>query len=484
MSKNIQNDEINESQPKSQKGYSLRERTSSKKNINCIKLNLEGENDSYDSSVLKKKRRTTDYSSSSFFECNFNGCRKKFYDRSAFHKHQLTHGDKLFICPDCGKKFLDNSKLRRHSLVHTGEKPFKCEICNKRFSLDFNLRTHMRIHTGEKPYACTYPGCFKRFSQSSNLNAHEKTHELNKDNFNTQGINSNYGDYQMCQNLQKPIFSQNPLKLIMFNQFSGTMTLNNLLEINKLYEMMKEGINNQLNMGNNNGYMNGNNHNMKYPQNNMIRQQNGYYNNYNSNISDEKSKNDYSNIILDTTYNSEEPITKKNLPLLDNKKQIFAVFRNYNNNPYIPNNYQNQIFYEENMNNNNTNIFQNNNYNHINENNINNINHINNNENVNNESNGNNNNIYENRNGNNNYNNTQVNATQEQVLREGPGNNSYNQYLVNEEYYYNNNNNQYGQQHLNAENNAQHNPNFREEDRNDSENEEGDGYFKRLQWEN
>lgn len=55
MSKNIQNDETNDVQPKNQKGYSLRERTSSKKNLNYIKLNLEGDNDSYDSSMLKKK---------------------------------------------------------------------------------------------------------------------------------------------------------------------------------------------------------------------------------------------------------------------------------------------------------------------------------------------------------------------------------------------------------------------------------------------
>ena len=485
MSKNIQNDEINESQGKSQKGYSLRERTSSKKKVNYIKLNLEGENDSFDSSVLKKKRRTTDYSSTNIYECSFNGCRKKFYDRSAFHKHQLTHGDKLFICPDCGKKFLDNSKLRRHSLVHTGEKPFKCEICNKRFSLDFNLRTHMRIHTGEKPYACTYPGCFKRFSQSSNLNAHEKTHELNKDNSINQGFNNNFGDYQMYQSQQKPVFSQNPLKLIMFNQFSGTMTLNNLCEINKLYEMMKEGINNQLNMGNNNGYINGNNQNMKHFHNNILRQQNGYYNNYNNtNINNEKSKNDYKNIILDTTYNSEEPIIKRNLPSLNIKKQIFAVFRDFNDNPYIHNNYinyQNQNIYNENMNNN---IFQNNNYNNINGNNINNIN-TNNNENINNESNGNNNKkIYENRNCNNNYNNTKVNDTQGQDLPEGPKITPYNQYHGNGYYY--NNYNQYGheQQQFNVGNNVQHHQNYREEERNESENDEGDGYFKRLQWEN
>ena len=486
MSKNIQNEEINESQPKSQKGYSLRERTSSKKNLNYIKLNLDGENDSYDSSMLKKKRRTTEYSSSNYFECSFDGCRKKFYDRSAFHKHQLTHGDKLFICSDCGKKFLDNSKLRRHSLVHTGEKPFKCEICNKRFSLDFNLRTHMRIHTGEKPYACTYPGCFKRFSQSSNLNAHEKTHELNKDNYSIQGFNNNYGDYQICQSQQRPIFSQNPLKLIMFNQFSGSMTLNNLYEINKLYEMMREGINNQLNIGNNNGYIIGNNQNMKYQQNNIFRQQNGYFNNFNTNKSEEKSKNEYTNIILDTTYNNEDPITKKNNSTLQTKKPIFAVFRNinnFNNNPYIPNNqngYQNHNYniYNENMNNNNSNIFENNNYNNINSHNTNNINYINSNENINNEFNENDNKkIYENKNDINGQN----SAQQEQGLNEGMVHQAYNQYQGHEEYYYNNN--QYGQQY-NSENHVQANQNYREEERNESENEEGDGYFKRLQWEN
>ena len=244
-------------------------------------------------------------SSNNVFECSFEGCNKKFYDKSALHKHQIIHGDKLFICKDCGKKFLDNSKLRRHSLVHTGEKPFKCEICNKRFSLDFNLRTHIRIHTGEKPYACTYPGCFKRFSQSSNLNAHEKSHELYKDNIkNIQNIaNNGNGDWGVAPSPTRPIFAQNPLKLILFNQFSGTMCLNNLLEINKLYEMMKEGMNFQTNLGNN-GYMN---LNYKFQQNNIYRLPNGFY--Y---INDDKSKNyENNNIILDSTYNSEETITKK-----------------------------------------------------------------------------------------------------------------------------------------------------------------------------
>lgn len=186
------------------------------------------------------------------YECPNDDCRKHFHDKGAFRKHQLTHGEKLFICKNCGKKFLDKSKLRRHSLVHTGEKPYQCSICPKRFSLDFNLRTHLRIHTGEKPYACMYPGCFKRFSQSSNLSAHEKTHEIAKAN-NYNYSNSSNGSNIQGYLIQKPIFIQNPLKYVIDNEYSGTLTMNNVINVNKLYEILRDGLQQQCQNSNTQG---------------------------------------------------------------------------------------------------------------------------------------------------------------------------------------------------------------------------------------
>ena len=465
MSKNIENDDTNDIQTKAAKGYSLRQRNTSKRNATYSKFSSEQEFDSNESLLLKKKRKPVENSSSSnnVFECSFEGCNKKFYDKSALHKHQIIHGDKLFICKDCGKKFLDNSKLRRHSLVHTGEKPFKCEICNKRFSLDFNLRTHIRIHTGEKPYACTYPGCFKRFSQSSNLNAHEKSHELYKDNIkNIQNIaNNGNGDWGVAPSPTRPIFSQNPLKLILFNQFSGTMCLNNLLEINKLYEMMKEGMNFQTNLGNN-GYMN---LNYKFQQNNIYRLPNGFY--Y---INDDKSKNyESNNIILDSTYNSEETITKKTNQSYQMKRPIFAVLRKYNNFNFVYT--SNSFNYNVNYNI----ILNNNTYNPLHENMNSNNNIINNNEN---------NLNYTNINNDNNDNNYNINKNNNEIKKENlPYQmNPINSLLVpkvgfqgQEEYFYNNNNEQYINQTIIRNQNNK-------DERGESENEEADGYFKRLEW--
>lgn len=181
---------------------------------------------------LQSKRSSSKYPDTKLYRCTYEDCNKHFHDKCSFRKHQLTHGEKQFLCKNCGKKFLDKSKLKRHSLVHSGVKQYKCNICQKMFSLDFNLRTHQRIHTGEKPYACMHPGCFKRFSQSSNLSAHERTHD-----------NMNYTvDCNGCYVHHKQLFTFNPLQSVIDNSYSSSLNIKNLIAINKLYDVLKKGI--------------------------------------------------------------------------------------------------------------------------------------------------------------------------------------------------------------------------------------------------
>jgi len=89
-------------------------------------------------------------------------------------------------------------------------------------------------------YLSNNSGCFKRFSQSSNLTAHEKTH------INTQtSANKFYTPVQPT--VPNPIFTVNPLKLMVNNIFSGSMNYNNLNQLNFLYSILKNSFNSDAN---------------------------------------------------------------------------------------------------------------------------------------------------------------------------------------------------------------------------------------------
>ena len=175
-------------------------------------------------------------------------------------------------------------------------------MCNKKFSLDFNLRTHMRIHSGEKPYACVYPGCFKRFSQSSNLSAHEKTHELLK---------------KEGEDINKPIFSENPLKIILDNPYSGMATLDNMKKINEIYEIMRKGIIAQMNMINLGTSQTNRNHGelpgMPIQKRSYIKKNN------------KENINEFSNIIFDNVNANITENNTQNKYTNNNKKMIFQI---------------------------------------------------------------------------------------------------------------------------------------------------------------
>ena len=56
-----------------------------------------------------------------------------------------------FECNECGAKFSGMSTLRKHKNKHTKEKPYQCnfEGCNKRFAEKGNLKSHFRVHVNK-----------------------------------------------------------------------------------------------------------------------------------------------------------------------------------------------------------------------------------------------------------------------------------------------------------------------------------------------
>ena len=59
-------------------------------------------------------------------------------------------------------------------LLSTGEKPFQCEFegCDRRFANSSDRKKHMHVHTSDKPYLCKM--CDKSYTHPSSLRKHMK----------------------------------------------------------------------------------------------------------------------------------------------------------------------------------------------------------------------------------------------------------------------------------------------------------------------
>ena len=147
------------------------------------------------------------------FICDFDGCGKPFFDRTALDTHKNKHlGALPFVCTYCGAGFAGKGLMKAHEKrvhesdgeaakhssltqnaecpichkvlrkrnlpfhirIHQGLEKAWCTICGKEFPTEGARKRHELIHKDIKKFACRF--CGKDFVQKNNMLQHERTH--------------------------------------------------------------------------------------------------------------------------------------------------------------------------------------------------------------------------------------------------------------------------------------------------------------------
>ncbi|XP_047522055.1 zinc finger protein 184-like [Pieris napi] len=112
-------------------------------------------------------------------------CGVRFSYRSTLNKHHAAaHQPRTLpdhTCPHCPSHYPAAWMLKQHiERSHEGITRFECDAegCGKRFFKKCDLVVHQRYHTGERPFSCDI--CKQRFPHVSHLKRHERTVDCTK----------------------------------------------------------------------------------------------------------------------------------------------------------------------------------------------------------------------------------------------------------------------------------------------------------------
>ena len=134
--------------------------------------------------VLKRKKDHLKTHDEPQFQCDAEGCDKKFHQKSNLKAHNdVVHlKSKSISCDICSKMFYNLSQLRSHMEQHGPDKHV-CEHCSGKFSSSKSLREHIKFKHSDSDVLPTCTVCHKTFSTPQNLKSHFSRVHMQERNF-------------------------------------------------------------------------------------------------------------------------------------------------------------------------------------------------------------------------------------------------------------------------------------------------------------